>query len=97
MEAHGHEERDEHRHPVGTRVSLRFLMSGGGLVSSTASSSSVLMSDADSSALGGHTITVYMPMTETGTYVSDQIVDDIRLTTGLVQTWVPPTVRDRRR
>jgi phosphopantetheine adenylyltransferase len=55
------------------------------------------MSDADSSALGGHTITVYMPMTETGTYVSDQIVDDIRLTTGLVQTWVPPTVRDRRR
>jgi hypothetical protein len=39
---------------------------------------------------------VAVPVTEVGTYVSDQIVDDMKATAELVQTWVPPTVRAAR-
>jgi hypothetical protein len=42
VEAHGQEERDEDGHPVGTRVSVRFLMSASGLVGSSTSSSSMI-------------------------------------------------------
>jgi hypothetical protein len=97
VEAHGHAQHDDHGHTTGTRVTLRYIV-GSSLVNSTSSSSGVLVSDAASSALGGDTITVYMPMTETGTYVSDQIVDDMKFATGLMHTtWVPPTVRLRTR
>lgn len=90
VEAHGQEERDEDGHPVGTRVSVRFLMSGSGLAGSSTSSSSMIYT----------TTTFYaaVPVTEAGTYVSDQIVDNMKFTTGLMHTtWVPPTVRPRTR
>jgi hypothetical protein len=88
VEAHGHEERDEDGHPVGTRVSVRF---GTGLVGST---------NASGMLYGSLPMTVFytaLPMTEAGLYVSDQIVDDVGFTAGLVQPWMPPTVRERRR
>ena len=85
VEASGQEERG-----------LRFLMSGG-LVSGTSSSSGVLMSDAGSGGFGGQTFTVYMPMTEVGAYMSDQIADNVKFTAGLVVgTCVPQPARDRR-
>ena len=75
VEAHGEVERDEDGHPVGTRVSLRLT----GAVLNATSSSGVLMNGTSSSDLI-RTITVYMPTTETGPYVSDQIVDGIKYT-----------------
>jgi hypothetical protein len=39
-----------------------------------------------------------VPVTEVGLYVSDQIVDDMKFTAGLMHTtWVPPTVHSRTR
>ena len=40
---------------------------------------------------------VAVPVTEVGTYVSDQIVDDIKFAAKLKPTWVPPTVRHHQR
>jgi hypothetical protein len=54
--------------------------------------------DLGSAAPSGTNIYFYVavPVTEVGTYVSDQIVDDMKATAELVQTWVPPTVRAAR-
>ncbi len=87
VEAHGEEERDEDGHPVGTRVTLRTVLS-------SASPSGALLNGTSSSDLI-RTITVHMPVTEVGPYVSNQIVDDVKFTAQLEQTWVPPTVHRR--
>ena len=87
VQAHGEEERDEDGHPVGTRVTLRTVLS-------SPSASGALLNGTSSSDLI-RTITVHMPVTEVGPYISDQIVDGIKFTTQLEQTWVPPTVHRR--
>jgi hypothetical protein len=95
VEARGQEERGEDGHPVGTRVSLTFRVTGG-LVSGTSSSSAVLTSDTSSSSY--QIFTVYLPMTEVGAHVSDRIVDDMKFTAGLVvETCAPPSVSGFRR
>ncbi len=92
VEAQGQQERDEDGHPVGTRVSFRL----SSAVLNATSSSGVLLNGTSSSDLV-RTITVYMPVTEVGPYVSHQIVDEMKATAQLEQSWVPPTVRPRTR
>jgi hypothetical protein len=92
VEARGQKERDENGHPVGTRVSLSFRVTGA-LVSGTSSStvSGVLFGGSSSDLV--QTATIYLPVTEVGAYVSDQIVEDIKFITQLEQPRVPPAVR----
>jgi hypothetical protein len=78
--------------PVGTRVSFRL----SSAVLNATSSSGVPLNGTSSSDLV-RTITVYMPVTEAGPYVSHQIVDEMKATAQLEQSWVPPTVRPRTR
>lgn len=65
---------------------------------SVASTSGTVI-DLGSASSSGTSITFYVavPVTETGTYVSDQIVDDIKFAAKLKPTWVPPTVRHHQR
>ena len=55
--------------------------------------------DLASATPSGTNISFYvaLPVTEVGTYVSDQIVEHMNFTARLEQTWVPPTVRHHQR
>lgn len=80
MEAHGQEERDEHGDLVGTRVSVRL-------------DSKVLTSGTSGPPVVSFVMFyAAVPVTEAETYVSNQIVEDVKAQVK-VETWMPSTVR----